>query len=201
MNELGKTIDELLEEIKEDKVDNMSTTSFLFKKDLWEFFQGFENKNCVEFGTHKGQTTRILAHLFNEVYTFNLPNHFYEAKNLNSDLDNIKYIGLDLYQTEPDITCKHKPVSVFFIDALHTFDAVMFDVTRALNFDLAEGDVFFVFDDVGLYPDVRFAVLQLIRIKKLELVKRIGHETGFNFGSTPPRILQDSEGYICKLIR
>lgn len=198
---LDKTIDQLLAEVKEDKTVNMSTTSFLFKRNLWDFFQGFSDKNCVEFGTHKGQTTRILAHLFNEVYTFNLPHHFDEAKRLNADLDNISYIGLDLYQSDIETTCKHKPVSVFFIDAVHTFDAVMSDVTRALNFKLADGDVYFVFDDIGLIPDVRFAVLQLIKIKKLEIVAMIGHEKGFNFGSTPPRILQDHEGYICKLIR
>lgn len=196
-----KTIDELLIEIKEDKTDNMSTTSFKFKRDLWNFFQGFGNKNCVEFGTHKGQTTRILAHLFNEVYTFNLINHFYEAKILNADLDNIQYIGLDLYQSDIEITCKHKPISVFFVDAVHTFDAVMSDVTRALNFELADGDVYFVFDDVGLIPDVRLAVLQLIRIKKLELVTKIGHEPYHSFGGTPERVLQDHEGYICRLIK
>jgi hypothetical protein len=201
MIELGKTIDELINEIKEDKVDNMSTTSYLFKRDLWNFFQGFDKKNCVEFGTHKGQTTRILAHLFNEVYTFNLPNHFNEAKHLNADLDNITYVGLDLYQSDINTTCKHKPVSVFFIDAVHTFDAVMSDVTRALNFELADGDVYFIFDDVGLVPDVRFAVLQLIRIKKLEFVTGIGHEKGHSFGGTPERVLQDMESYICKLIK
>jgi len=198
---LDKTIDQLLKEVKEDKTVNMSTTSFLFKRNLWDFFQGFEKKNCVEFGTHKGQTTRILAHLFNEVYTFNLPNHFDEAKRLNADLDNIQYIGLDLYQSPIETTCKHKPVSVFFIDAVHTFDAVMSDVMRALNFKLADGDVYFVFDDIGLIPDVRFAVLQLIKIKKLEIVAMIGHEKGYSFGGTPVRILQDNEGYICKLVR
>jgi hypothetical protein len=199
--ELGKTIDELLLEVKEDKVDNMSTTSFLFKRNLWDFFQGFQDKNCVEFGTHKGQTTRILAHLFKEVYTFNLPNHFYEAKHLNADLDNISYVGLDLYQSDIETTCKHKPVSMFFIDAVHTFDSVMSDVTRALNFNLADGDVYFVFDDVGLVPDVRFAVLQLIRIRKMEFVTGIGHKKGHSFGGVPERILRDDEGYICKLIR
>jgi len=199
--ELGKTIDELLLEVKEDKVDNMSTTSFLFKRNLWDFFKGFNDKNCVEFGTHKGQTTRILANLFNEVYTFNLPNHFDEAKRLNADLDNITYVGLDLYQSDIDVTCKHKPVSVFFVDAVHTFDAVMSDVTRSLNFEMADGDVFFVFDDVGLIPDVRYAVLQLMRSKRLEYVTGIGHEKGHTFGGTPPRVLQDHEGYICKLIR
>jgi len=196
-----KTIEQLLVEIGEDKQQNLSTTSFKFKRDMWDFFQGFDKKNCVEFGTHKGQTTRILAHLFNEVYTFNLVNHFYEAKHLNADLDNIHYIGLDLYQSDIEITCKHKPISMFFIDAMHTFDGIMSDVTRALNFELADGDIYFVFDDVGLIPDVRYAVLQLIRVKKLEYVTGIGHEKGHNFGGTPPRVLQDREGYICKLIR
>jgi hypothetical protein len=77
----------------------------------------------------------------------------------------------------------------------------MSDVTRALGFNLADGDVYFVFDDVGLISDVRFAVLQLLRIKKLEFVTGIGHPKGHSFGGTPERILQDHEGYICKLIR
>ncbi len=72
-----KLIDQLLEEIQEDKKDNLSTTSFKFKEYLWEFFnkEEFTGKYCCEFGTHKGQTTRILSHLFNEVYTINLPGH------------------------------------------------------------------------------------------------------------------------------
>ena len=39
-----KTIEELLIEIKEDKTDNLSTTSFQFKKDLWAFFQNCQDK-------------------------------------------------------------------------------------------------------------------------------------------------------------
>ena len=64
-------IEKLLKQIKEDKVYNMSTTSFKFKRDVWNFFQGFQDKIAVEFGTHKGQTTRILSFLFKKVYTIN----------------------------------------------------------------------------------------------------------------------------------
>ena len=53
-------IDKLLEEIGEDKHQNMTTTSFKFKRDVWEFFQNFQDKIAVEFGTHKGQTTKVL---------------------------------------------------------------------------------------------------------------------------------------------
>lgn len=194
-----KTIEEILNEVVEDKKDNLSTTSFKFKRDLWDFFQDFENKNCVEFGTHKGQTTRVLAHLFKKVYTVNLPNHFYEAKLLNTDLDNIEYIEMDLYQDPVDVNFKHLPISVFFIDAVHTFDAVMCDFTRALNFNL-EDEVYFVFDDYGCIKEVFYAINQLLRIKKIEKVAYLGHNPGHNFGGSPPRILTDYEGIICKLI-
>lgn len=195
-----KTIDEILEEVVEDKKDNLSTTSFKFKRDLWDFFQGFEKKNCVEFGTHKGQTTRVLAHLFNHVYTVNLPNHFDEAKRLNFDLGNITYVEMDLYQDPIDVTFKHKPISVFFIDAVHEFDAVLSDFSRALNFTL-DKDVYFVFDDYGCVKDVFYAVEQLIRIKQLQRIAFIGHESGHNFGGFPNRILTNHEGIICKLVQ
>ena len=199
-----KTIDDLLKEVVEDKVDNLSTTSFKFKKDLWEFFEGdnedseFKKLNSVEFGTHKGQTTRILSYLFSRVYTVNLPKHFDEAQRLNFDRQNIEYVGMDLYQTPVEKNFKHLPVSVFFIDAVHTFDAVMEDVTRSLNFNL-EKEVYFVFGDYGCIKDVFYAVGQLIRIGKFEKIKYIGHEPGFNFGGSPNRILYDWEGIICKL--
>ena len=84
-------IDQLLKEIGEDKHQNMTTTSFKFKRDVWEFFQHFQDKIAVEFGTHKGQTTKVLSHLFKKVYTVNrLDNK--EAKTLNKDIKNIEYI-------------------------------------------------------------------------------------------------------------
>lgn len=197
---MNKTIDEILKEVVEDKKDNLSTTSFKFKKDLWDQFQGFEKKNCVEFGTHKGQTTRVLAHLFDHVYTINLPKHFDEAKSLNFDLGNIDYIEMDLYQDPIDVNFKHKPISVFFIDAVHTFDAVMSDFSRALNFKL-DNEVYFVFDDYGCIKEVFYAVNQLIRINQLQRISYLGHESGHNFGGFPPRILTDYEGIVCKLIQ
>jgi len=64
-----KSIIEVLNEIGEDKTQNLSTTSFKFKSDVWEFFQGFDDKVAVEFGTHKGQTSRVLSYLFSKVHT------------------------------------------------------------------------------------------------------------------------------------
>lgn len=194
-------IDKLLSEIKEDKFQNFSTTSFKMKTDIWNFFneERFKGLNCVEFGTHKGQTTRILAHLFNKVYTINLPNHFDSAMELNRDLDNIEYIPLDLYQTSVEDNFKHKAISVIFIDAGHEFDEVMKDITRSLNFNLGR-EVYFIFDDYGQESrNVWMAVNQMVQIGTFEKVKYIGHPPRFSFGGNPERKLADHEGIIVKL--
>jgi hypothetical protein len=122
------------------------------------------------------------------------------ARQLNVDLNNIEYIGLNLYQTPVDKNFKHDPISMVFIDANHTFDCVMSDFTRLLNFNLAK-EVYVVFDDYGTTNDVYIAVEQLIRAGQLERVKYIGHPPRYNFGGTPNRILENPEGIITKLIQ
>lgn len=197
-----KTIEEILDEINEDKNENLSTTSYKFKRDLWAFFKdisGSNKMNAVEYGTHKGQTTRVLSHIFNRVYTINLPGHFDEAKLLNSDRSNIEYIGMDLYKSPIDQGITKHNITVFFVDAVHTFDAVIHDFTRSKNFSLTDV-VYFVFNDYGLYEEVRHAVQQLIYLNQIELVTYIGHEPGYSFGGKPERILKEHEGIICKLV-
>ncbi len=200
-----KTIEELLEEVGEDKFQNLATTSFKFKTDVWEFFKAIEGSdkwNCCEFGTHKGSTTRLFSFLFKQVYTINRPNHFDEAKRLNSDRTNIEYVGMDLYRTSEEDNFKAEPLNVFLIDAGHSTNEVITDVTRASLMNLGAGDVYFIFDDYGLIPDVFVAIEQLIFVKKLEKVCYIGHPIEHNFGGNPNRILtKGSEGIICKLIR
>ena len=196
-----KTIENILEDIVEDKIDNFSTTSFKFKTDLWNFFINIPNSkrwNCVEFGTHKGQTTRVLSFLFKQVYTINLPNNFDRAKEQNSDRFNIEYIGMDLYRQPIDQNFKHKDVSVIFIDALHTFDGIMSDFNRSLNLNLTD-ECYFIFDDYGLYTDVRHAVDQLVYLGYLTKVSEIGHPRNYSFN--PTRKLSESEGIICKLLK
>jgi hypothetical protein len=198
-----KTIETLLEEIGEDKHENMSTTSFKFKRDLWDYclneapFTAAE-RNCIEFGTHKGQTTKILSHLFEHVYTINLPNHFDSAQITLADRENVTFVPMNLYQSPIDQEITREPISLVFIDAVHTFDAVMSDFTRATNLNLS-GDVVFVFDDYGTYNDVYLAVEQLIRLGELEKIRYIGHPSRYSFGGTPERVLTQPEGVICKL--
>lgn len=195
------TIDQLLQEPgQEDKVQNLSTTSFQFKRDLWDFFsENFSHCHAVEFGTHKGQTTRIMAFLFDQVYTINRPvdDVFVEAKILNRDRDNINYIGFNLYGSGKLVIPNE--VSMVFIDANHEYDNVMQDIERALGFRLSS-EAFLVFDDYGSSAGVKIAVTDFVDEGKLQIVRTIGHGPAHSFGGRPERILQDFEGVICKVV-
>jgi hypothetical protein len=192
-------IEQLLKEIKEDKCDNLGTTSYEFKRDVWNYFKGFENKVAVEFGTHKGQTTRILSFLFNKVYTVNINNNE-SAKSLNADRNNIIYIdNFNLYSTR--LLPIEEPVSMFLIDAGHNYSEVISDINRSCSMN-CDQDCYIVFDDYGLAQyefEVKKAVDEALNIQALTLIKGIGHTAGHNFGGTPPRILQNHEGLITKI--
>lgn len=200
-----KTIEEILVDVVEDKKNNLSTTSFQFKKDLWDFFKpikGSEKWKCVEFGTHKGQTTRVLSYLFEKgkVYTINLPGHMDAARVLNQDRNNIVFEEFNLYTRPIDINFEHKPINVFFIDAVHTNEAVLTDFSRVLNFNRSE-EAFVVFDDYGLETGVFTAVEQLLRFNQIEKIQQIGHPINHSFGGFPERRLKHGcEGLICKII-
>ena len=197
-----KTINELLIEIKEDKTDNLSTTSFQFKRDVWNYFQNCQDKIAVEFGTHKGQTTRILSFLFKQVYTIN-NNDNEVAKEFNKDRDNIVYLNFDLYSNSQ--LPIFDTIDVFLIDAGHDYGHVIYDINRATSMNCAE-DCYIIFDDYGLDSfnhHVKKAVNEAIAIGALQSIKGIGHEAGFNFGkgnkTGPDRILEDFEGLITKI--
>ena len=192
-------IDQLLEEIGEDKTQNMTTTSFKFKRDIWEFFQGFEDKIAVEFGTHRGQTTKILSHLFKKVYTVNNQDNV-EAKKLNENIQNIEYISnFDLYSDNPlSIT----DIDVFLIDAGHKYTHVISDINRAVSMECNK-ECYIIFDDYGLKchsKHVKRAVDQALNQKALTKVKGIGHSKGHSFKQgNPEYTLEDSEGLITKI--
>lgn len=184
----------------EDKFQNPTTTSKKFKEDLWNFCKSRDlNGFAVEYGTHKGQTTRILSHVFDKVYTFNLPGHFDEAMRLNADRNNIEYVGLDLYNSDVyENNDVRGEISFALIDAVHEYDSVLSDFTRLRQYDRSE-TCYVCFDDYGLYDEVYNAVNDLVWSDWIEWVANVGHEQGHSFGDD--RILKHSEGVICKLLR
>ena len=190
-------IDLLIESINEDKHVNLTTTSDQFKRDVWDFFKDFKDQICVEFGTHKGQTTKILSSRFKKVYTINInEDSLTTAKKLNADIDNIEYIPFDLYSSDIlDI----KGASVFMIDAGHKYKQVVSDIERCLS--MITGDkCYIIFDDYGFntQTDVKKAVDEYISSNKIKIVKEIGHQKGHDFGDMH---LLDSEGLICEVVK
>ena len=175
-----ESVNEILEKIGEDKFQNLSTTSLKFKRDVWDFFQNFKDKNALELGTHKGQTSRLMSYLFKQVYTVNRLDNI-EAKELNKDINNIKYISnFELYNNTPlNIDCKF---SLFFLDAGHRYEELIFDINRVTSM-LCEEDCYILFDDYGsmVNPGIKQAVTQAVDSNVLEIVKFIGHQKDHNF--------------------
>jgi len=198
-----KTIEEVLKEIGEDKNQNLSTTSFKFKSDVWDFFQGFEDKIAVEFGTNKGQTSRVLSYLFKKVYTVNI-NDNAEAIQLNGDRANITFISNFNLYTNQVLPISDK-INMVFVDGGHKYDEIIKDINRITSMNCSE-DCYLLFDDYGSTTNT--GIKQVINYAKdmgaLEILKFIGHGEGHNFGNAvkggPDRILVDYEGVITKII-
>lgn len=198
-----KDIESILEEIKEDKNQNLSTTSFKFKKDVWKYFQGYTNKVAVEFGTNKGQTARLLSYLFDKVYTVNI-NDNTEAIQLNKDITNITYISnFNLYSG--NVLPIKDEISLFFIDAGHKYEEIIYDINRATNMYCAP-ECYLLFDDYGssINVGIKQAVDQAVQEGILEIKEWVGHDAGYNFGNAikggSNRILIGKEGVITKII-
>lgn len=196
-------IQDILIEIGEDKHQNLSTTSFKFKTDVWNFFQGYTDKVAVEFGTNKGQTSRLLSYLFKHVYTVNI-NDNAEAISLNKDIGNITYISnFDLYNGRKlEIS---DTISLFFLDAGHRFEELVADINRVTSMN-CEKDCYILFDDYGSSTNI--GIKQVIDLAVdsniLEIVKFIGHDKDHNFGNAikggPDRVLIGPEGVITKIV-
>jgi len=193
-----QNIDLLLDSLNEDKHTNPHTTSDKFKSDVWDFFKDFNDQVCIEFGTHKGQTTKILSYCFKHVYTVNRNlQSFATAKMLNIGIENITYVPFDLY-TEQELGVEKS--NVFMIDAGHKYPEVIHDIDRCIRMS-ADGDSYIIFDDYGLNTheeNVKVAVDESIDKNKIEIVKKIGYQKGHEFAH---KFLKDSEGLICRIVK
>ena len=105
-----------------DKRQDTDTTSLKFKRDLIEFFEkDYQDKTCLEIGTNKGYTTRILSFLFKNVITCENDWDLLKfAEDVNKDRDNIEFIKKDVYRT----TWNFEDISVVFIDCDHEINSV-----------------------------------------------------------------------------
>tara|TARA_B100000073_G_scaffold40474_1_gene30320 strand:+ start:109 stop:759 length:651 start_codon:yes stop_codon:yes gene_type:complete len=202
------------------KTQNLITTSLKFKEDFINYFQNYNEKNIVEVGCAYGYSTMILSTLFKNVFTINdnFPNEqgdntiFIENKISNKDyydkidvdiksdtehdFSNITYIRQDSYGERgwADII---QNIDVSFVDCVHTYSAVESDIENSLN--LGVGTI--VFDDYGLFPDVKKCVDDYIEYGVLKVEEYIGLEKGvYDFQNGQQREFLDYEGVICSVV-
>ncbi len=186
-------MDDILKQIPEKQLDHKDTTSRLWKQNLYDFFVDKKINNCLEIGTNSGWTSLWCSHFFNHIYTIeNLRQRHNYAKGICSSRDNITFIMGDAYD---DSTYKSIPkdMDVIIIDCIHTYNAVMADINRALTF-YNNKKIYLVFDDHG-HPEllgVHSAIQEAIDAG-LKVEKHIGEPSGY--------VVNRPEGTSFELIR
>jgi SAM-dependent methyltransferase len=180
-----------------DKRQDKNTTSLKFKKDLIEFFgEDYKDKICLEIGTSKGYSTRLLSFLFKKVITCEInPDLITFAKNINKDRENIEFLQKDVYGTRWDF----EDIDVVFIDCDHEISAVLRDIQNAISLCKPSQELLIVFDDYGLdnpWEGVKDAISRYEDNPYFEIIKEIGEPKGSD--CNPRANLLEVEGVICR---
>ena len=156
-----------------DKTKDKNTTSLKFKKDLIEYLgDEYRDKICLEVGTSKGYTTRILSFLFKKVITCEIDKNLIEfAKDINKDRDNIEFLHKDVYEGVP---WGFEDISVVFIDCDHEINSVLSDINNSINLCKSGEELLIIFDDYGLpeeNPSVKVTVDKALNDGTLKFIK------------------------------
>lgn len=176
-----------------DKREDRNTTSLKFKEDILNFFNDIDctNFKCIEVGTNRGYTTKVLSSIFKNVVTMEYNQDLVQfAMDYNRDRTNIEYLQGDVYEMDWGLDTDY---NVAFIDCVHTYKAVKQDIKNCLSY----GVDYIIFDDYGLPDtqlDVKAAIDEFINENKPFNVTYIGEPKG-----NEPRIgkpLVDWEGVI-----
>ena len=174
------------------------TTSLKFKTDLIEYLgDDYKDKICLEVGTSKGYSTRILSFLFKKVITVENNSELVDfAKKFNDDIDNIDYYVGDVYQAEWGFD---EDIQVVFIDCNHEISYVLSDIQNSINLCKDNQELLIVFDDYGLdepWEGVKDAISRYDDNPHFKIIKEIGEPKGWNYKSG--KFLREVEGVICK---
>ena len=178
-----------------DKYESKTTTSLKWKADLIDYFTDgyYKTMSCLEVGSSLGASTHILSHLFGKVTALdNLAIRHEKSKELNKDRDNIEYHVMDAYNQKWDFLGNQ---DIVFIDCIHDYKHVKSDIDNAIK---TFNKPILVFDDYGLFPEIKKAVDEYIEEGTLKLIRKIGHYSGIIFPKTQHKVLKDREGLICK---
>jgi ubiquinone/menaquinone biosynthesis C-methylase UbiE len=170
----------ILNEIPEKNLEFKSTTSKKWKHDLLNFFKDKTTDNCLEIGTNLGWTSLALSSIFNQVYTIEQNKTILSrAKTHCKIANNIEFIEGDAYS---DFTYMSLPnyFNLVVIDCVHTYEAVISDINRALSFKKSDSPIYIAFDDYS-HPSskgVKEAIDYSIK-EGLKFETHIGEKEGF----------------------
>tara|TARA_R100001443_G_scaffold39589_3_gene52956 strand:- start:2400 stop:3740 length:1341 start_codon:yes stop_codon:yes gene_type:complete len=168
------------------------TTSRKFKEDVLRIFRDRKMDNCIEIGSCRGDTTRVLSECFKKVYSFEQSSdNITYIKERCSDVDNVEISQADVYDSNFEIP----DVSVAFIDAGHSTELVKKDISRFLN---KNPNMVLVFDDYGQKDEsIKKAILET----GVKISRHIGEYNGFKFNRINGEevTMMGREGVICNL--
>ena len=193
-----KTIEQILSQVP-DKREDKDTTSYEFKKDLYDFFweSKWRDRSVLEVSCSRGYSTYLLSHLFKQVYAVDYTRDlldFASKFNQSRGRKNIQFIQCDIYNSP--YWAKLPKADVVFLDADHRYKSAVYDIRNAWTNIL--GIVgYIIVDDYGLPGSgVHRAVNDLVKENtRLTKVNYIGEPAG----SIPyRRKLLDWEGVILK---
>ena len=168
------------------------TTSRKFKEDVLRIFRDRKMDNCIEIGSCRGDTTRVLSECFKKVYSFEQSSdNITYIKERCSDVDNVEISQADVYDSNFEIP----DVSVAFIDAGHSTELVKKDISRFLN---KNPNMVLVFDDYGQKDE---SIKKAILDTGVKISRHIGEYNGFKFNRINGEevTMMGREGVICNL--
>lgn len=179
-----------------DKWDSKTTTTLRYKSELIDFFRDpkYKDKTCLEIGSSLGHSTKILSHLFKSVTAVDIlkERHEISYRQYNSSNTNINYVVANVYDSEWDFG--HH--DIVFIDCVHDYTHVKSDIENSLK--ICHKPIL-IFDDYGLFPDIKKAIDEYIESDRFEVLAHIGHQKGTIIPKTQNKILKHFEGIICQV--
>ena len=168
------------------------TTSRKFKEDVLRIFDDHKKLKCVEIGSCRGDTTRVLAECFERVFAFEQSDQNVDhIKQKCSDVNNVEISQADVYRK--DFTIPN--VDVAFIDAGHSTELVLHDINRFLS---SNENMILVFDDYGQKDK---SIKTAVEKSGIQISRHIGEYNGFTFErlNGDKVSLVGREGVVCNL--
>ena len=191
-----------IETIKSDKIlDTMPhkdtakyTTSRKFKEDIFKTFSDkkYKELTMLELGSCQGNSTLVYSNVFKKVYGVEKDEWNIEQAELKcKGVSNVEFINADVYSPTWDFP----QVDVVMIDAGHTYEHVVHDIQRVMDyFD----NPIIIMDDYGNHNvEIKRAIDEAVDSGLVTLDLYIGEDKGFK--TAAGWVMNNREGVVLNL--